>query len=358
MQIALPENHEHIHWFASIPKVAIMHARLLRSSAKNRLESSAVRKTRKAIFESLEHKHLMAIDSIIGVDPSRTLDLPSDYSSTESATLRSNATDARNRATRLADSFIPGSGDPNAPYSSQLTQVGDAAKQSGTLDVGLANQAAWQDWSNAIGANGSDSPEGTSLLALTAPVRQLSSAWSSQQDTDSVDLFRQSPVSNRSQSIDDAGGFDPSKVWVGASLASDRRTFALFQPISTGTHDSPVDVSGFVGNGSQGLSQTVGLPRTASESEGSQEPSPLSLPTEGLPALELTGVGFRIDQYVPSFTTSDNTSEFVGGFSALTTPENADLTLPGLSWVHTVSRIWNSPTQWSITETIVLSFNA
>jgi hypothetical protein len=71
MQIALPENHEHIHWFASIPKVAIMHARLLRSSAKNRLKSSALRKTRKAIFESLEHKHLMAIDSIIGVDPSR-----------------------------------------------------------------------------------------------------------------------------------------------------------------------------------------------------------------------------------------------------------------------------------------------
>jgi hypothetical protein len=78
----------------------------------------------------------------------------------------------------------------------------------------------------------------------------------------------------------------------------------------------------------------------------------------GLPALELTGVGFRIDQYVPSFTTSDTTSEFVGGFSALTTPENADLNLPGLSWVRTVSRIWNSPTQWSITETIVLSFNA
>jgi hypothetical protein len=42
------------------------------------------------------------------------------------------------------------------------------AKQSGTLDVGLANQTAWQDWSNAISANGSDSPEGTSLLALTA----------------------------------------------------------------------------------------------------------------------------------------------------------------------------------------------
>jgi hypothetical protein len=119
MQIALRENHEHIHWFASIPKVAIMHARLLRSSAKNRLKSSAVRKTRKAIFESLEHKHLMAIDSIIGVDPSRTLDLPPDYSPTESANLRSNATDARNRATRLADSLIPGSGDPNAPYSSQ-----------------------------------------------------------------------------------------------------------------------------------------------------------------------------------------------------------------------------------------------
>lgn len=72
----------------------------------------------------------------------------------------------------------------------------------------------------------------------------------------------------------------------------------------------------------------------------------------------LTGVGFRIDQYVPSFTTSDTTTEFVGGFSALTTPENADLTLPGLSWVHTVSRVWNSPTQWSITETIVLAFNA
>ncbi len=143
MQFALPENNEHIHWFASIPKVAIMHARLLRSSAKHRLKSSALRKTRIAIFESLEHKHLMAIDSIIGVDPSRTLDLPSDYSSTESATLRSNVTDAQNRATRLADSFIPGSGDPNAPYSSQLMQVGDAAKQSGTLDVGLANQAAY-----------------------------------------------------------------------------------------------------------------------------------------------------------------------------------------------------------------------
>jgi hypothetical protein len=144
----------------------------------------------------------------------------------------------------------------------------------------------------------------------------------------------------------------------GKRREGDRRTFALFQPISTGTHESPIDVSGFVGNASQGLSQTVGLPRTASESEGSQEPSPLSLPTEGLPALELTGVGFRIDQYVPSFTTSDNTSEFVGGFSALTIPENEDLNLPGLSWVHTVSRIWNSPTQWSITETIVLSFNA
>ncbi len=127
-----------------------MHARLLRSFAKYRLRSSALRKTRKAIFESLEHKHLMAIDSIIGVDPSRTLDLPPDYSPTESANLRSNATDARNRATRLADSFIPGSGDPNAPYSSQLMQVGDAAKQSGTLDVGLANQAAYLEQPNAM----------------------------------------------------------------------------------------------------------------------------------------------------------------------------------------------------------------
>lgn len=78
--------------------------------------------------------------------------------------------EARNRATGIADSFIRGSGDPNAPYSSQLMQVGDAAKQSGTLDVGLANQAAWQDWSNAISANGSDSAVGNSLLALTAPV--------------------------------------------------------------------------------------------------------------------------------------------------------------------------------------------
>ena len=237
-------------------------------------------------------------------------------------------------------------------------QVGDAAKQSGTLDVGLANQAAWQDWSNAISANGSDLAAGSSLLALTAPVRQLSSAWSTNQDSDSVDLFRESPVSNRSRSIDDAGVFDPSKVWVGANLASDRRTFALFQPISTGTHESPVDVSGFVGSGSRGLSEALKLPKADSESEGSEEPSPLSLPTEGLPALELSGVGFRIDQYAPSFTTSDTTSEFVGGFSALTTPENADLNLPGLSWVHTVSRIWNSPTQWSITETIVLAFNA
>ena len=78
----------------------------------------------------------------------------------------------------------------------------------------------------------------------------------------------------------------------------------------------------------------MGPPGTASESEGSEEPSPLSLPTEGLPALELTGVGFRIDQYVPSFTTSDTTSEFVGGFSALTTPEKSvsssmSQTMPG-----------------------------
>ena len=335
-----------------------MPARLQRTRIRSHRHLSGFRKTRQAIFEILEHKHLMAIDSIIGVDPSRTLDLPSDYSSAESAALRSDLTEAQNRAIRIADSFIPGSGDPNAPYSSQLMQVGDAANQSGTLDVGLANQAAWQDWSNAISANGSDLAAESSLLALTAPVRQLSSAWSTNQDSDSVDLFRESPISNRSRSIEDAGVFDPSKVWVGANLPSDRRTFALFQPISTGTHESPVDVIGFVGTGSRGLSETLKLPRTDSESEGSEEPSPLSLPTEGLPALELSGVGFRIDQYVPSFTASNTTSEFVGGFNELTTPENADLTLPGLSWVHTVSRVWNSPTQWSITETIVLAFNA
>jgi hypothetical protein len=146
MQIALPENHERIHWFSSNPKAEIMIPRLLRTSVKSRRQSSALRKTRKAIFESLEHKHLMAIDSIIGVDPSRTLDLPPDYSPTESANLRSNATDARNRATRLADSFIPGSGDPNAPYSSQLMQVGDAAKQTGTLDVGRYPPRGFQLW--------------------------------------------------------------------------------------------------------------------------------------------------------------------------------------------------------------------
>ncbi|MFN9463666.1 MAG: hypothetical protein ACK6B2_10740, partial [Planctomycetota bacterium] len=300
----------------------------------------------------------MAFDSVAGVDYSRSLEVPSDSSSTDNAALRSEVTDAQNRAKLLADSLHSDHRNPNAPYSSQLMHYGEAAKASGTMDIGLANQAAWQDWSESLKNSGTDSKVESSLLALTDPIRQLSSSWSAQKGTDSVDLLRESPVSNRSQSIDDAGGFDPSKVWVGASLVSDRRTFALFQPISTGTHDSPVDVSGFVGKGSQGLSQTLGLPRTFSESEGSEEPSPLSLPTDGLPAMVLTGVGFRIDQYVPSFTTSDTTTEFVGGFSALTTPENADLTLPGLSWVHTVSRVWNSPTQWSITETIVLAFNA
>ena len=174
-----------------------MPARLQRTRIRSHRHLSGFRKTRQAIFEILEYKHLMAIDSIIGVDPSRTLDLPYDYSSAESAALRSDLTEAQNRAMRIADSFIPGSGDPNAPYSSQLMQVGNAANQSGTLDVGLANQAAWQDWSNAISANGSDLAAESSLLALTAPVRQLISAWSTNQDSDSVDLFRESPLSNR-----------------------------------------------------------------------------------------------------------------------------------------------------------------
>jgi len=211
-----------------------MPARLPQTRTKSRRHLPAFRKTRQAIFESLEHKYLMAFDSVAGVDYSRSLEVPLESSSAESAALRYEITDAQNRAKLLADSLHSDNRDPNAPYSSQLMHYGEAAKASGTVDIGLANQAAWQDWSESLKNSGTDSKVESSLLALTDPIRQLSSSWSAQKGTDSVDLLRESPVSYRSQSIDDAGGFDPSKVWVGASLVSDRRTFALFQPISVG----------------------------------------------------------------------------------------------------------------------------
>ena len=133
-----------------------MPARLQRTRIRSHRHLSGFRKTRQAIFEILEYKHLMAIDSIIGVDPSRTLDLPSDYSSAESAALRSDLTEAQNRAMRIADSFIPGSGDPNAPYSSQLMQVG----------MPLINQALWM-WVLRIKPRGRIGPMRSALMVRT-----------------------------------------------------------------------------------------------------------------------------------------------------------------------------------------------
>jgi hypothetical protein len=73
------------HRFASIPKVAIMHVRLRQTRTKSRRHLSPLRKTRQAIFESLEHKYLMAFDSVAGVDYSRSLEVPSHSSSADYA---------------------------------------------------------------------------------------------------------------------------------------------------------------------------------------------------------------------------------------------------------------------------------
>jgi len=82
-----------------------MPARLPQTRTKSRRHLPAFRKTRQAIFESLEHKYLMAFDSVAGVDYSRSLEVPLESSSAESAALRYEITAAQNRAKLLADSL-------------------------------------------------------------------------------------------------------------------------------------------------------------------------------------------------------------------------------------------------------------
>jgi hypothetical protein len=187
---------------------------------------------------------------------------------------------------------------------------------------------------------------------------QITSAWPSNLNSDLGKEFLASPFRNGSNDGNTSAGFDPSSIWMGANINSSPSTNALFQPITSGTDVLPVDLSRFIGSKAATIAPFVDENGATSEGEGDTPTSPLALPAQGLPTLQLAGAGFRIDQYAPNFTSSGNTSNFVGAFNEQTTPENADLTQPGLSWVHAISRTWNSATQWSITETFVMAFNA
>ena len=262
------------------------------------------------------------------------------------------------RTLEFAKSLDRNSNSADGGYSSALATVAANAAETNSLNAQEVSDAAWEDWSSNI-AKAEPSVGGlSSVLAPATAVRQITSAWPSNLNSDLGKEFLASPFRNGSNDGNTSAGFDPSSIWLGANINSNPSTNALFQPIASGTDILPVDLSRFIGSKAATIAPFVDENGATSEGEGDAPTSPLALPAQGLPTLQLAGAGFRIDQYAPSFTSSGNTSDFVGAFSEQTTPENADLTQPGLSWVHSISRTWNSATQWSITETFVMAFNA
>jgi hypothetical protein len=126
----------------------------------------------------------------------------------------------------------------------------------------------------------------------------MTSAWPSDLKSDSKQLLTASPIAIRSSTEGPAEGFDPSTFWFGANLAGDPQTRSLFQPIGSGGESVPIDPSRFLGTHSSSLSSFVPALKGNTEGEGTDNPSPLSLPTQGLPSLRLAGNGFRIDQSI------------------------------------------------------------
>ncbi|MEI8214025.1 MAG: hypothetical protein WCI02_17875, partial [Planctomycetota bacterium] len=334
---------------------------LKRVVSKQTQNAKARRRFRSIALEGLEHKHLMAADIIFGDEPVRQLYSPPDQSTSQNSDNRAVLEPFLNRTNQWADTLVPGGIHSTTNTTSQLALVASGVQQTHDVNLSEASNAAWQDWGATLSKTIRNDPStnpGSSILASVEPIRQMTSAWPSDLKGDSNQLLTDSPIASRPSSEGVSEGFDPSTFWFGANLAGDPQTRSLFQPIGSGGESVPIDPSRFLGTHSSSLSSFVPALDGNTEGEGTDNPSPLSLPTQGLPSLRLAGTGFRIDQYVPDFNTSNVSSGFVGAFNAQTTSENADLKLPGLSWVHTVDRSWTSPTQWSITETIVLAFNA
>jgi len=321
-------------------------------------------KFRILLNESLELRALMAADPFALPEPptpERQLELPDEIRRCENVENRNELSAFSDRTNQLSQSLLPNGVATQGAYSSQVTQYADSVEDTQKFDRTQATNAAWQDWANAFSSNDSIDSSGhasTSFLATVQPIREITTSWPSERDTQSRDLISESPLSGQPIIDNQSSGFDPSKIWVGANLAGSRQTFGLFQPIDSAGGSIAVDLNRFIGSKSAGISAIGNQDNQSSEGEVGAEPSSLSLPTQNLPKVQLAGAGFQIDRFTPDFTASSVTSEFVGGFTSRTTAANADLKLPGLSWVHTIARVWTGPTQWSITETIVLAFNA
>ncbi|MFN9418060.1 MAG: hypothetical protein ACK578_11310, partial [Pirellula sp.] len=92
------------------------------------------------------------------------------------------------------------------------------------------------------------------------------------------------------------------------------------------------------------------------EGEGDDDDDESIVPEVDFPTLESSSHIGEFDLFLPPSPSSSSSLTTFGAFTAASLT-NPDLTLPGLNWVHLVDVYWVSPTQWSFTESLVLSFD-
>ena len=126
----------------------------------------------------------------------------------------------------------------------------------------------------------------------------------------------------------------------------------------------PDGTSGFnsiLGDSSEGEGPTEGGAEpsgggtngTASDNDPDSE---IVVPQVEFPTLELTGHAGSLDGYSPDWQITGQSVNTLGVFDTNTTADS-DMTLPGVNFVHIVNRTWVDEDHWSITETLIMSFN-
>jgi hypothetical protein len=191
--------------------------------------------------------------------------------------------------------------------------------------------------------------QGSLIGSSTNPRLQLNASGDSSATTSSTTLD-----ANTAEAGSIANGSFFAGLFTQGGRTADTRVLTAAQPLHVQWVGAFCDVDGTeVFPLSQ--SSNVVMSRLP-EGEGDDDDDESIVPEVDFPTLESSSHIGEFDLFLPPSPSSSSSLTTFGAFTAASLT-NPDLTLPGLNWVHLVDVYWVSPTQWSFTESLVLSFD-
>ncbi|MCU0713108.1 MAG: HINT domain-containing protein [Pirellula sp.] len=351
----------------------------------SRLKNSGTRRFRTLLLETLDHRHLFAVDLSLFPQPNGLFPQPNELLTPQHlANQQSQIPASENRLLEtkssivsLRDQFFAGHSS-NKPLANQLAAYSQRSSIDQQSNFKTAFQLAWNDFQTTVGADSIGLASSPAIASAISNIEDVS--------TQSLSLYKQRDDRDPSITGPNIAGIAPSALqpeglltsslaMIGQPLAANRLPATnqanSANSVAISDHSSASDWSAlgssasgwvcqidgsmaFVGTNSV-LTDSQMIPEGESGDPADQPDSPFFIPSGSVPKSILATNQVTLDQFSPA-NNPVNVQTFTGAFNANTTRESADFSAPGTSSFHSINYNWVSPTQWSMTETIIFSF--